>query len=100
MCSLRDEKDEKKFKETVAEFVSSIKEQFKEIEEASAELKQQAVTGVIGIEASKDCWEEICRDYAGELMQTSSGENEDESFFWKGKVKTAAKYAQIPCAQN
>ncbi len=95
LCRLSDEKDEKKFKEVVATFVSSIKKYFKEIKEASAELKQQAVTGVIGIEASKDCWEQICRDFAGELMQTSSGENEDKSFFWKGKVKTAEKYAQL-----
>ncbi len=80
----------------VAKFVSSIKGHFKEIEEASVELKQQAVTGVIGIEASKDCWEKICRDYAPlELKQTLMGENEDKSFFWKGKVKTAEKYAQL-----
>ncbi len=82
-----------------------MKENFKEIEEASAELKQQAVTGVIGIEASKDCWEKICDNARklkhtsrGEseekLMHTSSGENEDTSFIWKGKVKDAAKYAQ------
>jgi hypothetical protein len=104
LCRLSDEKDETTFKETVGKFVSSIKEYFKEIEEASAELKQQAVTGVIGIEASKVCWEQICRkhDHAGELRPTSSGdsENEDKSFFWKGKVKTAEKYAQIPCAQK
>jgi hypothetical protein len=83
-------------KKLVAKFVFSIKRHFNEIEEASAELKQQAVTGVIGIEASKDCWEKICRHYAPlELMPTSSEENEDKSFFWKGEVKTAEKYAQL-----
>ena len=83
----------------IAKFVFSIKGHFKEIEEASAELKQHAVTGVIGIEASKDCWEKICesmqRDNASDLMFTSNGENEEKSFLWKGKVKTAEKYAQL-----
>jgi hypothetical protein len=83
------------FEEAVAEFVSSMKEHFKEIEEASAELKQQAGTGVIGIEASKDCWEKIYRDNASQLMQTSSGENEHETFIWKGEVKNAETYAQL-----
>jgi hypothetical protein len=87
-----------KFKNVVAKFVSSIKEHFKEIEEASAELKQQAVTGVIGIEASKDCWEKIYVDNTSkwaDLKHTSSGVNEDKSFVWKGKVKDAEKYAQL-----
>ena len=87
------------FKTVVAKFVSSIKEHFKEIEEASAELKQQAVTGVIGIEASKDCWEKICKDNARlieENQEKSKHENEDKSFFWKGKVQDAEKYAQLP----
>ncbi len=89
---------QEKFKKVVAKFVSSIKEHFKEIEEASAELKQQAVTGVIGIEASKDCWEKICKDNTSEwteMKSTSSGENEDNSFVWKGKVKDAEKYASL-----
>jgi hypothetical protein len=92
---------QEKCKKVIAKFVFSIKGHFKEIEEASAELKQHAVTGVIGIEASKDCWEKICRDNASKLKHTSSGENEDKSFIWKGKVKDAEKYAQLsPCAQN
>ena len=79
----------------VAKFVFSIKRHFKEIEEASAELKQQAVTGVIGIEASKDCWEKIYNDNASTLGHASRGANEDKSFIWKGKVKNAEKYAQL-----
>ncbi len=55
----RQEEFKKEFKNEVDTFVKSIKKHFKEIEEASAELKQQAVTGVIGIEASKDCWKEL-----------------------------------------
>jgi hypothetical protein len=98
LCRLGEEEDETTFKKVVAIFVSSFKAHFKEIEEASAELKQQAVTGVIGIEASKDCWEKICRDCAPKLMPTSRGENEDKSFFWNGKVKTAEKYVQLSFA--
>ena len=107
---------QEKFQSVVAIFVSSMKEHFKEMEEASAELKQQAVTGVIGIEASKNCWEQICKNKLhgfqdeerigstllknkmrmNKLMQTLSGEmNEDKSFVWKGKVKTAEKYARL-----
>jgi hypothetical protein len=104
LCRLRkisedNTQSQEKFEEVVAEFDCSIKKHFKTIEEASAELKQQAVTGVIGIEASKDCWEKICN--ASKLKHTSSGENEDKSFIWKGNVKDAEMYSQLsPCAQN
>ncbi len=77
----------------VAKFVFSIKRHFKEIEEASAELKQQAVTGVIGIEASKDCWEKICSDKKkpedSELAATGTGVSRYR------KVEDVEKYAQL-----